>query len=247
MLTQETKDFYIERALMKQKEDYLFYCDFLEIFNGHDVELNEDEDPNGIAMHAMLANNLEIPAWIFHLAARIFHGLIIEEKKQWPVDFIKALPFELSDKQWERQVKVPFIIKSLESTLDIFIPSRRPRVSAAINRAIELWKRDDIGSDDFIREAKDVEQEANSIKEWAYSCHLWDLCDALDAAKWSAMVSEVRSVERVAFSVAEAMNKSEYGFYLDAACIIKGSGKRYKKYKHLSEQLIQLMENAHGS
>jgi hypothetical protein len=213
MLTQEIKDIYVARAMAHQAADDFEKGHYWDGKKGCAVGClaHDDDKP-----HETLARELNTPKFIFHLADKIFEGLPLDQSKQWPVDFMQAMPVGLSPEQWDKQIKAPFLIYVLEGTLDTFDHDKSPDVKAAIDGSIALWRRDDIGSEDFNAAAKAAEAAA-----WAAG-GAW--------AAWAAWAAGAAGAAEAARWAAEAVEAVE--------------AARDEKYKDFSEKLLELMREA---
>src|SRR3990167_11344917 len=58
--------------------------------------------------HGTYESELGIPTWLAYLEDRIFEGLPNGEAKEFPLDFLKAIPIGISDKALE-VVKLKFL------------------------------------------------------------------------------------------------------------------------------------------
>lgn len=67
---------------------------------------------------------LGIPEWLARIEDTIFEGLPNKRAKQWPKEFLEAIPIGAD----LEQIKAPFLIFVLESTLDKFEHNKFPEV-----------------------------------------------------------------------------------------------------------------------
>jgi hypothetical protein len=217
MLTQEIKDIYVARAMAHQAADDFEKGHYWDGKKGCAVGClaHDDDKP-----HETLARELSTPEFIFYLADEIFEGLPLKESKQWPVDFMQAMPVGLSPEQWDKQIKAPFLIYVLDGVLDTFDHDKIPDVKAAIDGSIALWRRDDIGSGAFNAAAEAV-------------------AAAADAAAWGAEAAgALRAAEAAAWAAEAAVEAAA-----DAAGWAAGA-LRDEKYKDFANKLLELMREA---
>lgn len=136
--------------------------------------------------HKEYETHLGIPEWLARVEDTIFEGLPLERSKSWPVEFATAIK-EGSNLE---KIKGPFLIMVLKSTLDTFDHEEHPDVKAAIDGSIELWQRDDIGSEEWHKAAAEA----------------WAAADA--AARAAAAAAR-------AAAAAEAWADARYEFFAD--------------------------------
>lgn len=224
MLTQEIKDKYIERALMHSEADDFVKEIYLEDGKGSAIACLSHDKNNP---HKTLSRELSTPEWVFHVVDVIFEGLGIDDYKQWTVDFVKSIPVGINDKEWETNIKAPFIIYILESTLGKFNHEKFPDIKTAIDRSIELWKRKDIGSQDFMKasdEAVEAIREAATEAIESIGKTMW--------AVWTAESAASGAVPRAVTCAAEAVACSS-----KPAC----AGEPEDEYKYSADELLRLM------
>lgn len=126
-------------------------CSLESIKRTKKIELSESD-------HAQYPTLLGIPEWLARVEDTIFEGLPLGRSKSWPVEFAKAIPENVD----LEKLKGPFLILVLERTLTTFDHKKYPYVKSAIDGSIALWKRTDIGSDDFKAAAR---AEARAARE----------------------------------------------------------------------------------
>ncbi len=154
---QSVKDKYLSRVIAHQQADRL-------------IRGTGWEDGKGCAVGCTLENydhsrypvELGIPEWLARLEDTLFEGMSVEKSKNWPELFLAAIPVGVTEERFEREIKAPFLVAVLQSTLDTFDHAKYPAVKAAVDGSIALWQRDDIGSDEWAAEA-----EATAARAWA--------------------------------------------------------------------------------
>jgi len=156
------------------------------------------EDGKGCAVGCTLENydhsrypiELGIPEWLARLEDTLFEGMSLDKSKTWPEKFLAAIPVGITEEQLEKQIKAPFMIAVLESTLVTLDHAKYPDVKAAVEGSIALWKRDDIGSDDW-KAAASATWAAASAATWAAASAATRA--AASAATWAATWAAARA------------------------------------------------------
>jgi hypothetical protein len=141
---QKVKDFYLKRMRDHIKADELIRGRGWDGTSGCAI---------GCALnaynHKAYESELGIPEWLAHVEDQLFEGMTNKKSKTWPAVFLSAIkPGADLEK-----AKGPFLIMVLESALTSFDHKKYPDVKAAIDGSIALWKRNDIGSEDWTRAA----------------------------------------------------------------------------------------------
>ena len=95
--------------------------------------------------HALYPVELGIPEWLAHVEDTLFEGMSADRAMLWPSEFLVAIPLGVTEDQFERNVKAPFLVIVLESALKNFDHDKFPDCAAAVRGSIALWKRKDIG------------------------------------------------------------------------------------------------------
>jgi hypothetical protein len=97
--------------------------------------------------HSLYPIELGIPEWLARVEDILFEGMSSDRAMLWPSEFLLAVPIGVTEDQFEREVKAPFLVIVLESALKNFDHKKYPDCAAAVRGSIALWKRKDIGSD----------------------------------------------------------------------------------------------------
>jgi hypothetical protein len=172
------KQKYLDRVLAHQKEDNIIRGRGWSNGKGCAVGCTlENYD------HSRYPIELGIPEWLARVEDRLFEGMSLEKSKTWPYDFLKAIPLDITERQFELQVKAPFLVLVLESALTTFAHAKFPDVKTAIDGSIALWKRDDISSEDWNKAAGAATWSAHAAAEAAAEAATW-------SATWSARSAE---------------------------------------------------------
>lgn len=198
------KQKYLDRVLAHQKADNLIRGTGWEAGKGCAVGCTlENYD------HSRYPVELGIPEWIARVEDTLFEGMSLEKSKTWPHDFLNAIPLGITEQQFELQIKAPFLILVLESELTTFDHAKFPNVKTAIDDSIALWKRGDIGSDNWsLAAARVVERvalAAGAAWEAARAARAaWAAARAARAALAAGEAWAPREAARAAWAAGEA-------------------------------------------
>lgn len=140
--------------------------------------------------HSQYPIELGIPEWLARVEDGIFEGMSDQKSRTWPKDFLDAIK---SGADLEK-AKAPFLVMVLEGALTTFDHRAFPHVRAAINGAIDLWRRNDIGSEEWRAAAWSARAAAESAARAA-----WAAESAARAGKYDefadGLLSILRSIE----------------------------------------------------
>lgn len=117
-------------------------------------------------LHKLSESVHGIPEWLTRVRDAIFEGLPSPKNIQWHYDFVEAIPVGAD----LEAVKPKFLIMILESALETFDHKEFPDVKLAIDGSIALWRRGDIGTDDWNKaaaEAAALAAQAARAAAWA--------------------------------------------------------------------------------
>ena len=114
--------------------------------------------------HSRYPFELGIPEWLARVEDTLFEGMSVEKSKTWPRDFLNVIDLGVN----LERAKAPFLLVVLRSTLRTFDHTGNPKVAAAVQGAIALWERSDIGTLDWISAASAAESAARSAASAAY-------------------------------------------------------------------------------
>jgi len=198
----------------------------------------------GYGEHIDMAETLQIPEWLVRLEDKIFEGLSEEESKEWPLRFSEAINVGADlDK-----IKPAFLVYVLESM------PKSPISSKAVDRAIALWKRDDLYSNAWKKESRDI---YNDAADAAYAADADYAAFATANATAYANAYAIANAYATATANANAIaNAAAYAANAnaDAANAVRAANacanaadaraeKRGEIYKKFSDKLIELMKN----
>src|SRR5262249_54061623 len=130
--------------------------------------------------HSRYPVELGIPEWLARLEDTLFENMSMEKSRTWPLDFLSAIK---PGADLER-IKGPFLIVVLKSVLETFDHKKFPQAKAAVDGAIALWEREDIGSPEFLEAARAARAAAKAAK--AAEAAAWAAAAAEEAAAWAA-------------------------------------------------------------
>ena len=78
-------------------QGYGYWSDGKGCAVGCTLELNDHE--NGL--HRQYENQLGLPEWLAHLEDHLFENLPVEAAREWPVQFLSAIPVGVSERSFE--------------------------------------------------------------------------------------------------------------------------------------------------
>jgi len=137
MLTQEIKNELIAEGVQHRKQDLLIKGSFWKGHKGCSVGcyVKTGDEP-----HAKLAKRSGMPEYMHRLQDIIFEGLPDKTRFHWSEVFFKAAPVGLSDEGYNKNIKIPFLIYVLKSTLTTFNHIKNPDVKKAVDTVIKLYE-----------------------------------------------------------------------------------------------------------
>ena len=100
--------------------------------------------------HSQYPIELGIPEWLARLEDEIFEGLSSEEAMDWPLLFLEAIPVGVE----LEQIKIPFLIMVIESTLECFDYEKYPDPLNCVNKVISLLKDENSTEEEYEKAAK---------------------------------------------------------------------------------------------
>jgi hypothetical protein len=182
--------------------------------------------------HVDMAETLQIPEWLVRLEDKIFEGLSEEESKEWPLRFSEAINVGANlDK-----IEPAFLVYVLESM------PKSPISSKAVNRAIALWKRDDLYSDAWKKESRAIYDDAADA---AYAADAADVANAATAnatANAYDYANAYANACAIAYANANAAaNATANAANAAANAVVSARVKKEETYKKFSDKLIELM------
>jgi hypothetical protein len=96
--------------------------------------------------HKAYEAGLGIPEWLARVEDTLFEGMSADRAMLWPSEFLVAIPLGVTEDQFDRNVKAPFLVMVLESALKNFDHAKFPECAASVRGSIVLWQRNDVGS-----------------------------------------------------------------------------------------------------
>ena len=151
-----------------------------------------------------------IPKWLGKVQDTIHEGLTVYLSKKWPLNFLESIPVGVD----LEQVKNPFLIMVLESTLKNFDNELFHDVLESINNVIELFKNN-ISSDSEEWNFAAAASAASEAKAGAWAA------EAAAAGAWAAAAAAAWAAAAGAWAAEESVNN---------------------KYRYFSEKLIELLK-----
>jgi len=177
--------------------------------------------------HIDMAETLQIPEWLVRVEDKIFEELSEKDSKEWPLRFSEAINVGADlDK-----IKPAFLVYVLESM------PKSPVSSKAVNRAIALWKRDDLYSDAWKKESRAVYDTAANAAAYAANATANAANAAADAAADAADTADA-----AVYAADAAVYAAAYAAYAAAYAVCAGR-EREEIYKRFSDKLIELIKN----
>jgi len=168
--------------------------------NSINLELNKELS---VSAHVLYEEYLGVPEWLARLEDTIFEGVPEERQKTFPIEFGQAIN-EGSDLD---KVKPLFLVYVLESCLENVQNPEFKEQKEAVEQCIELWKRDDIGSMDFLSAADSAHSAARSAAhsaadsaDYAYSAAYSAYSAAYSAYSARSAADSAHSAARSAYS-----------------------------------------------
>ncbi len=202
---------YLKRVRMHQKADHLIRGEGWDGTKGCAVGCTLEA-----YNHSLYPLELGIPEWLARVEDRLFEGMSLEKSKTWPEVFLRSIKpgvdLEL--------VKGPFLIMVLESAKGSFSHEKYPKVLAAIEKSIRLWKRKDIGSKSFKKAAAAAADNAAAA--------------AAAAAAAYAAYADAAYAHTVTSAVA-------YAVY--AANAANAANAKGQKHDYFADELVKLLKN----
>ncbi len=147
--------------------------------------------------HQAYETELGVPEWLARVEDTLFEGMGEKKSRTWPKDFLEAIPIGVD----LGRVKPKFLIMVLESVLTSFDHEKFPEVKKCVDASIALWKRSDIGSDEW-----------NKAAAWAAWAAAWAARAeaAAEAAAWAAAWAARAAAEAAAWAARAEAAKYDY-------------------------------------
>lgn len=128
---QKVKDFYLGRVEAHREADEIIQGFYWENGKGCAIGCTIHGDD-----HSAYERELGIPMWLAKVEDKIFEGLLKKEAKEWPVQFLEAIPVGVD----LNQIKIPFLIFVVESTMNTFDHQKFSRVKKSIDDVLAALK-----------------------------------------------------------------------------------------------------------
>ncbi len=187
--------------------------------------------------HSQYPIELGIPEWLARVEDTLFEGMSHGRAMLWPSEFLMATPVGVTEEQFDRNVKAPFLVLVLESTLRTFDQAANPAVTAAVQRSIALWKRSDINSPAWLAEAEAAAAAARAA--WAATEAARAAEAAAEAAR-AARAAARAATEAAAWAAARAAAEAAWAAAAEAAW----AAATAEKCDAFADELLRLLKNA---
>jgi hypothetical protein len=265
MLTQKIKNELIAEAIEHRKQDLFIRGKYWDGHKGCSVGCFVKTRDNP---HAKLAERTGLPVWLHYLQDRLFEDMTYDNMPYWSERFFKAAPVGLTSEQIDKQIKAPFLIFVLESTLDKFDHDKYPDVLKSIQTVIDLYKSGEIDVDKF-KAAADAARAAADAVWSAAACSAacaaaidaaigifcvapQSVADAVWAAARSADAIAARAVARAdawaavddAWAAVDDASDAVDSAAATATTVARAAAARVAEYDKFADKLIGLMEGA---
>ena len=211
----EVKDKYVNRVIAHRKADNIIQGTGWEEGKGCAVGCTLER-----YTHESYPIELGIPEWLAHLEDTLFEGMEQKDAMVWPENFLKAIPLGVTEGQFDKNVKRPFMIFILEGLFHNFDIEEYPEIAAVIKDVIALHKRGDVTNDEW-RSARSAAASAAASAS-AASAASASAASAASASSWSASASAASAASAVSITA------------------------RTEAYKQYADKLIELLEQARG-
>ena len=87
--------------------------------------------------HSRYPIELGVPEWLARVEDTLFEGMSFEKSQTWPLEFLQAIPLGVTEEQFDKNVKAPFMIAILNSSLESFNNEEFPDVTQTIQDCIK--------------------------------------------------------------------------------------------------------------
>jgi hypothetical protein len=178
--------------------------------------------------HNRYETELGIPEWLARVEDTLFEGMPKEDAMFWPERFLEAIPVGAN----LENVKVPFLIFILESTLDKFDHVKFPKIKTAIINVIKLYRDGETDLSKFDR-AADAAKAAAEAAAGAAGAGI-----AAGAAAWAAWAAAWTAATWTAEATARAAEAAGA-----AAWALRNAAEKETEYKKFADKLIELLKD----
>jgi hypothetical protein len=190
--------------------------------------------------HSRYPIELGIPLWIAFLEDRLFENMSEEKSKTFPLLFLKSIPTGVD----LDQVKAPFLIFVLESTLAHFDHEKFPDCKEEIDRVIDLYKSCETDLEKFKAAAWRTASDADDAydADAAYDAYDADAAyAAYNAASYAARAASYSDAAAYAASYSDAAYAASY--YAYAAYAPYNAAVGVIQYDKFADKLIELIKD----
>ena len=149
--------------------------------------------------HSAYEEELGIPEWLAHVEDMLFEGMSNDRSKEWPFLFLDSINIGAD----LEKAKAPFLIFILADVLNYFNHEQFPEVKKAVGKVIELYKKDDATTVEYIEVIVEAEAAA-AMAGWATEAEAVAAVRAADAAEWTAREAAWAAARTAALAAARA-------------------------------------------
>ena len=188
------------------------------------------------SQHSKYESELGIPEWLARVEDSLFEGMSNKKAKKWPFRFLKAIK-PGADLE---AAKAPFFICVLESVLTCFDHGKFPDVKKAVDGSIALWRRSDIGTAEWNKEAAAWAAAAARAAGWAAEAA---------AAGWAAEAAAravsraVSRAEAAGWAAGWAARAAARAAAWEAARAAAWEAVEVEKYNYFSNKLLEILSS----
>ncbi len=187
-----------------------------------------------------------VPEWLMRLEDTLCERMPAEDAPGFALSFLEAIPVGVDCEQ----VKRPFLVFVLTEVLATFDHDKFPGMKSAVERAIVLWQREDIGSDAWHAEA--VKARAEAVTAWkaeaAEGVVAWEAV-AGEVAAWAAEAAEAagevvaRGVVRTAVTAARTVRTVRAA----RTAWVEAEAQAHKRYANKLLELLRALPAGEGA
>jgi hypothetical protein len=212
------KEKYLERVLAHRAADEIMQGVYWENGKGCAVGCTIHGDN-----HAAYEVELGIPRILARLEDRIFEGLSLEDAKEWPEKFLRAIPVGKDLSLVWPKFAVWLLVDEIDGVIKFAKTDQQKEVIA---RVADLYQRR-------------IKGDEPSLEEWRTAAHAADAADA--AAAHAADAADAAYAAYAAAAAAAAYAAAAAAYAADAAAAARKSA-----YKRQSEKLLEILGERNG-
>jgi len=245
MLTQEIKNELIAEGIQHRKQDLLIKGSFWKEHKGCSVGCYVK---TGNEPHAKLAKRSGMPEYMHCLQDIIFEGLPDKTRFHWSEVFFKAAPVGLSDEGFDKNIKIPFLIYILKSTLTTFDHIENPDVKKAVDTVIKLYEDGETDPSKFkvaANAAANATYAATYAATFAAYAVTYATSNAADAAA-NAADAAANAADAAANAADAAANAADAAANaaVNANAAANANATQGNRMQEFADELIRLMKGA---